>query len=139
MVYARYQEQARSNEEAARLIEKDYPDWAVTMCFYAALHWVKCYAAQAGYDMEKLQSHDEHRGYLYDLAYEKLKKRELHQLYDDLHGASEKARYFKSSSHRRSVQPIRDDNAINYFRTHKREVNAAFDKLQQIKDILQIS
>ncbi|MBD2516417.1 HEPN domain-containing protein [Nostoc sp. FACHB-973] len=138
MTSEHYLEQARSNEEAARSIEKFYPDWAITMCFYAALHWVKYYACQRGDDLESLESHDAHRGYLYDLADER-RERELHKLYDHLHGASEKARYFKSTSHRRHAQPIRDDSAINYFRTHQQEVNTAFQKLQQIKDILQIS
>ncbi|MBW4667763.1 MAG: HEPN domain-containing protein [Cyanomargarita calcarea GSE-NOS-MK-12-04C] len=132
----RYLEQAESNEEAARSVEDTYPDWAVTMCFYAVLHWVKYYACQRGDDVESLKSHDAHRGYVYDLA-SKISNRELRTLYDNLQGASEKARYLESSTHRKYVKPIKYVSAISYFQNHQREVNQAFDQLQQIKDILQ--
>ena len=46
-----YLEQARSNEKAARSLEKTYPDWAITICFYAALHWVEYYACMTGCDI----------------------------------------------------------------------------------------
>jgi hypothetical protein len=35
-----HQSQAEHNEKAANFVKNAYPDWAVTMCFYAAIHWV---------------------------------------------------------------------------------------------------
>ncbi len=35
--------QASRNEDVALLLQTDYPDWAVTALFYAALHYVEAY------------------------------------------------------------------------------------------------
>ncbi|MEH2411436.1 hypothetical protein [Nostoc sp.] len=125
--------QAQSNEDAAHFTESAYPDWAVTMCFYAALHWVDYYASQKGDDIPsqfpEKSPHDSRRGYVRQLA-KKLNNRSLEKLYNDLESASQKARYLES---------IKYQSAIDYFKKHQSEVNASFDKLQQIKDILQIS
>lgn len=43
-----YLEQAKSNKQAVNTLEKTYPDWAVTIYFYAALHWVEYYACKTG-------------------------------------------------------------------------------------------
>lgn len=36
-------QQAEHNSEAAHGSRAEYPDWAVTMCFYAAIHYVEAY------------------------------------------------------------------------------------------------
>jgi hypothetical protein len=127
----RYLVQAQSNENAARSIENVYPDWTVTMCFYAALHWVEYYASQKGDDIPsqfpEKSPHDSRRGYVRKLA-KKLDNKRLEKLYNDLEGASRKARY---------LEGIKYQSAIDHFKNHESEVNASFDKLQQIKDILQ--
>lgn len=48
-----HREQAEYNEEAALSIRDTSPDWAVTMCFYAALHWVEWYAKVRGDELER--------------------------------------------------------------------------------------
>ncbi|MGB3654093.1 MAG: hypothetical protein WBA41_23185 [Rivularia sp. (in: cyanobacteria)] len=132
MTCQRYQEQSQSNEEAARNIENEYPDWAVTMCFYAALHWIEYYACQKGDDIEsqfpEKSPHDSRRGYVRKLA-KQLNNTRLEKLYNDLEDGSQKARY---------LQGLKRYNcsAISYFKTHQSEVSKSFDKLQQIKDIL---
>lgn len=37
--------QAISNEQVAQTLASTAPDWAVTVFFYAALHWVRAYLA----------------------------------------------------------------------------------------------
>ncbi|WP_414529742.1 hypothetical protein [Nodularia chucula] len=132
MTCERYLVQARSNENAARSIESAYPDWTVTMCFYAALHWVEYYASQRGDDITsqfpEKSPHDSRRGYVRKLA-KKLENRRLEKLYNDLEDASQKARY---------LQGIKYNSAIDHFKNHQSEVNTSFDKLQQIKDILKL-
>ncbi len=133
MTCERYLVQAQSNENAARSTESAYPDWTVTMCFYAALHWVEYYASRKGDDIQsqfpEKSPHDSRRGYVRKLA-KKLDNRSLEKLYNDLESASQKARY---------LEGVKYQSAIDYFKKHQSEVNASFDKLQQIKDILQIS
>jgi hypothetical protein len=130
MTCERYLVQAQSNENAARSIESVYPDWTVTMCFYAALHWVEYYACQKGDDIPsqfpEKSPHDSRRGYVRQLA-KKLDNRRLEKLYNDLEGASRKARY---------LEGVKYSSAIDYFKGHESEVGKSFDKLQQIKDIL---
>jgi hypothetical protein len=41
-------EQAELNEKAALVVKEHQPDWAVTICFYAALHWIEGYALNTG-------------------------------------------------------------------------------------------
>jgi hypothetical protein len=39
--------QSQANEESAKIAQKDFPEWAIIMYFYAALH---CKDLQANYD-----------------------------------------------------------------------------------------
>ena len=39
-----YFQQAQANEESAKMAQKDSPEWAIIMYFYAALHYVNDYA-----------------------------------------------------------------------------------------------
>jgi len=129
MTCERYLVQAQSNENAARSIESVYPDWTVTMCFYAALHLVEYYASQKGDDIPsqfpEKSPHDSRRGYVRQLA-KKLENRRLEKLYNDLEGASRKARY---------LEGLQYVSAIDYFQGHESEVGKSFQKLQEIKDI----
>ncbi|QLE54784.1 hypothetical protein [Nostoc sp. TCL26-01] len=133
MTCERYLVQAQSNENAARSNENTYPDWTVTMCFYAALHWVEYYASQKGDDIRtqfpEKSPHDSRRGYVRKLA-KKLDTRELEKLYNDLESASQKARYLEGKG-------MEYTSAIDFFKSHQLEVNKSFEKLQHIKDILQ--
>lgn len=129
----RYLLQAKSNENGAHSVEKTYPDWTVTMCFYSALHFVEYYASRYGDDIRsqfpEKSPHDSRRGYVRKLA-KKLDNRRLEKLYNDLENASQKARY---------LEGLKYISAIEHFKNHQSEVNASFEKLQQIKDILEIS
>ncbi|MBE9055734.1 HEPN domain-containing protein [Sphaerospermopsis sp. LEGE 08334] len=130
MTCERYLVQAQSNENAARSIESVYPDWSITMCFYAALHWVEYYACHKGDDISnqfpEKSPHDSRRGYVRQLA-KKLNNRSLEKLYNDLESASRKSRY---------LEGVKYTSAIDYFQGHESEVGKCFEKLQQIKDIL---
>jgi hypothetical protein len=133
MTSERYLVQAQSNENAARSNEQAYPDWTVTMCFYAALHWVDYYAAQKGDDIRsqfpEKSPHDSRRGYVRKLAKDS-DTRELEKLYNDLENASQKSRYLEGKE-------LKYTSAIDYFKNHYSEVDKSLKKLQQIKDILQ--
>lgn len=124
-----YLEQAKSNEQAARSVQKSYPDWAVTMCFYAALHWVEYYACVKGSDIEKeydgRSPHESRRKYIDDLA-RKLGNRNLRNVYENLEKESRKARYLEDIT----------TNAKIYYTENKLKVTSSFQNLQQIKQIL---
>ena len=53
-----YQRQAECNEKTALAAQSGFPDWAVIMCFYAALHWVNHYALCNG-DTKELDEGDD--------------------------------------------------------------------------------
>ncbi|BAZ81403.1 hypothetical protein PN497_10975 [Sphaerospermopsis kisseleviana CS-549] len=127
-----YLEQAKSNEKAARSIEADYPDWAVTMCFYAALHWVEYYACVSGFDIhaeykadDKESLHTSRRKYVDDISQE-LGNPNLRKAYAYLEQESRKARYLQNLS----------TNAKVYYTKNRFTVTDSFQKLQQIKQLL---
>ncbi len=124
-----YLEQAKSNEQAARSLEKNHPDWAVTICFYAALHWVEYYACVRGSDIEQeypgRSPHESRRDFVDDLA-RKLGNRNLRNVYEDLEIQSRKARY---------LQGLTTD-ARTYYTKNKSRVTDCFQNLQKIKQIL---
>jgi hypothetical protein len=130
MTCERYLEQSKSNEEAARSIENDYPDWAVTMCFYTALHLVEYYACKKGDNIssqfQNKSPHDSRRDYIRQLA-TKLNNKNVEKLYNSLEEVSRISRY---------LEGIKYSSAVDYFKAHKSDVNKTFDKLQQFKDIL---
>jgi hypothetical protein len=121
-------EQAQRNEEAAKSVETSFPDWAVTMCFYAALHWVESYAKKKGDDIERYDGstrHQRRRKYIADLAYS-LGNRRLRIAYEDLETESRRARYLEGL----------DTSAIAYYKSHTPKVRDSFQKLQSIKQLL---
>jgi hypothetical protein len=46
--------QAKINEESAKIAQKEFPEWAIIMYFYAALHFIKDYAYERN-DLDKLE------------------------------------------------------------------------------------
>ncbi len=124
-----YLEQAKSNEQAARSVVNSYPDWAVTICFYAALHWVEYYACINGSDIEQefegRSPHESRRDYVKNLS-RQLGNRNLIKVYENLEKESRKARYLEDIS----------TNAKAYYTKNKSKVTISLQNLQAIKQIL---
>lgn len=126
-----HKEQARQNEYAIGRIEKQHPDWVVTLCFYAALHWVEFYAKAEGtnifYEYEDAGSpHDRRREYLYDVAYDDLNARRLYDAYTALEDESKVARYLKSLNM----------DAIKYYNKNGSRVRESRNNLRIVKHFL---
>ncbi len=126
-----HREQADYNEEAALSIRDTSPDWAVTMCFYAALHWVECYAKVQGDDLEqKYQGcpspHDRLFSYVRYIAVTR-RDRDLEKAYKNLRKESQTARYLTG---------IRTSSRVNYSRHNKTAVDQSFNNLQIVKQRL---
>lgn len=52
-----HKSQALSNEALAPTLDSHAPDWAITVRFYAALHWVRGYLASLGFT--NIESHED--------------------------------------------------------------------------------
>jgi hypothetical protein len=93
-------EQAVLNEQAALAVKENQPDWAVTICFYAALHWIEGYAINEGVDINQQYKrrggspHNWRKNYVKDIAYN-LRKDTFRRAYERLDDESRKARYLK--------------------------------------------
>jgi hypothetical protein len=124
-----YRTQAESNEAAAHDVRRNYPDWAVTMCFYSALHWVNYHAANGGIDIDKNSQyptpHDKRSDYVREIA-SKIKSRDLRKAYDALFEASMRSRYMRD---------IRE-SAISHYQFADSSVKSAFEHLSVIRDTL---
>jgi hypothetical protein len=48
--------------EALELTGDDFADWAVTVLFYSALHWMRALAAQEGYQIRSYRRYKEYPG-----------------------------------------------------------------------------
>jgi len=129
-----HQSQAEHNEKAANFVRNTYPDWAVTMCFYAAIHWVERYARIQGVDLDAKyyttkNPHERRFAYVKDVAVN-LREAELRIAYQDLQKYSQVARYLEN---------IRT-NSFDYFtRQESGKVSLAFENLEIIKRLLGIS
>ncbi|MEM6838053.1 MAG: hypothetical protein AAF609_14500 [Cyanobacteria bacterium P01_C01_bin.120] len=115
-----YQEQAKSNEAAAKVVKSRYPDWAVTMCFYAALHWVNYHAAKNG--TTSFTRHNQRRDYVKDFSAE-TRNRNLQIAYEFLEKESKKSRYGEDVN----VHPV------SYYGWHTESLKAAFEKLELVR------
>jgi len=126
-----HQFQAEHNERSANFVRSDYPDWAVTMCFYAAIHWVERYAKKQRVDLDAeyktvRNPHERRYAYVRDVAVN-LRRQQLRTAYQDLRKYSQVARY---------LEDIRI-NSFDYFdRQHRDKVSLAFEKLEIIQSIL---
>lgn len=126
-----HREQAEHNERAARNTEHNYPDWAVTMYFYAALHWVERYAQLKGCNIAEdyapgRSKHSSRRLYISDVAKE-LGSSTLYKAYEDLEKESRKARYLESL----------EGNARTYYTKKRQKVTESSQNLQKVKQLLQ--
>jgi len=122
-----YQRQAECNEKTALAAQSGFPDWAVIMCFYAALHWVNHYALCNG-DMKELDEGDDsphhiRRKYVKKISREN-KWRDLEECYELLFRASMTARYL------RGLEDL-DRTAREHYATSG--VQPYFDYLDKIK------
>ncbi len=138
MTCKHYLEQAINNEQAARSIKDSYPDWAVTMCFYAALHWVEHYACVKGIDIMTEYSssnsvHDSRRNYVIDLSHE-LRNKNLRKVYENLEEESKVAKYMKNIY----INTGKHYDTKKYYTERKEKVTQSFQNLQQVKQILNI-
>jgi radical SAM superfamily enzyme len=122
-------EQAEHNESAASSVRQDYPDWAVTMYFYAALHWIERYALLKGcniardYDSGR-SKHDSRQQYINQIARD-LNNPSLRKAYQNLELDSRKARYLISLN----------TKAQTYY-SQPRVINC-YKNLQTVKNLLQ--
>ena len=121
--------QAKFNEEAAESVKEKFPDWSVTMCFYAALHLVDAHGKARGIDIPndiKVGSmHQRRFDYIRDLNYEREKVNQLRNAYVKLRGLSEQARYMKGLSNTTSHK---------LFKRRMDWVQDAFSQLEIIKN-----
>jgi len=100
-----YTEQAQLNEKAAtNAAQSGDNDWAVTICFYSAIHYVKAYASYKQEDIYQLYfnqnkpntEHGRILDYVYDISYSNDNDRGLSfSAYETLFHASMKSRYLK--------------------------------------------
>ncbi|HBB30399.1 MAG TPA: hypothetical protein DDZ80_05240 [Cyanobacteria bacterium UBA8803] len=122
-------EQAEHNESAASSVRQDYPDWAVTMYFYAALHWVEHYALLKGcniardYDSGR-SKHDSRQQYINQIAID-LNNPSLRKAYQNLELDSRKARYL-----------INLNTKAQTYYSQARVINC-YKNLQTVKNLLQ--
>ncbi|NET57197.1 MAG: hypothetical protein F6K47_13845 [Symploca sp. SIO2E6] len=127
-----YRRQARANEGTAKAARLGFPDWAVIMCFYAALHWINDYALRQGkkiYDSDVSDSsqHSARRKYVKKLARDN-KWGDLQDAYQTLYQASMTARYLEDLEGK-------DITAIEHYA--KYGVDFAFKCLEIIKNRLE--
>jgi hypothetical protein len=126
-----YRRQARSNEETAKAARSGFPDWAVIMCFYAALHWINDYALRHGeidsFDVSDSSPHSARRKYVKKLARAK-RWEDLQDAYEILFRASMTARY---------LQDLEELNCSAREHYKKYGVDFCFDCLKTIKNRLE--
>jgi hypothetical protein len=132
-----YRRQAESNEQTAIAAKKGFPDWAVIMCFYAALHWVNECAFQQG-EIEELEEagdsdssqtlHKIRRSYVKKIA-RKNKWRDFEDAYELLFRASMTARYL------RGLESL-NRTAREHYSNNDTVVQACFDALEVVKSRL---
>jgi hypothetical protein len=133
-----YSRQAISNENTARAAQNGFPDWAVTMCFYAALHWVNHYAYINNEIKQVIpqenntndSTHKIKRNYIEKIC--RLNARngfqDVEKAYKFLFNQSMKSRY---------LQDLDEDvTAREYYAQNTNEVKSCFDKLSIIKSKL---
>ncbi len=93
--------QADSNKQSAIDCQSTYPDWTVTKCFYAAIHYIEAYALYRRDDINTLYRHVDpslharRKHYLTDMAIENGWSEEFLISYSKLEKASKKARYLE--------------------------------------------
>jgi hypothetical protein len=109
--------------------EDHFPDWSVTICFYAALHWVEGYAEKQGVNIEKeydgRSPHERRQKYVDEIA-KQLGNRLLRIAYNYLEAESKKARYLEGLN----------ISAKEHYKKSPQKVREAFQRLQTVKQLL---
>lgn len=126
-----YRRQAEKNENTARAAQAGYSDWAVIMCFYAALHWVNDYAFRNNEMIElkkefysdSFSDHTARNKYVAKIARRKNYPK-LETAYKNLFEESMKARYLKD---------LEDEDCTATEHYSKDDVQICFEYLEQIK------
>jgi hypothetical protein len=126
-----YQRQAEKNEQTADAARSGFPDWAVIMCFYAALHWVNDYAfrnnemreLEPGFHDDRPSNHEARKRYVKKIARNK-RYIDLEKAYKNLFDESMKARYLKG---------LEDEECTATDHYSECGVKFCFDYLEQIK------
>ncbi|BAZ87817.1 hypothetical protein [Dolichospermum compactum] len=124
--------QAELNEDAADIAaQSECYDWAVTMCFYAALHYVEGHAIfnskdiYAEYYNIESNQHNRRIAYVHDVSYDKYGDMLRSAAYETLYKASMKARYM--------------ENIPCYSRKYfKLSFNRYFQELSIVKELVKI-
>ena len=132
-----YRRQAESNEQTALAAKKGFPDWAVIMCFYAALHWVNEYAFQQAEieELEEVGDNDSSQKLhklrrLYVKKISRINKwRDLEDAYVFLFGVSMTARYL------RGLESL-NRTAREHYSNNESVVQNCFDCLEVVKNRL---
>lgn len=92
-----HQEKALHNErllEMRELTDGEFVDWAVTVLFYGALHWMRALAAQEGHQIKSYRSHSrEILGEEEVFTYTKIFTQQAFHWYSNLKDESRDARY----------------------------------------------
>jgi len=140
-----YLQQAKANEESAKIAQKDSPEWAIIMYFYAALHYVNDYALNVDQldslqekiellgEGEKIESaHSVMRKYVKEIDYTINAKKELINNYNYLFDESMLARYLVNYEKCLDCSPRE-----HYGKYTDREFKKISDKLEKIKIKLQ--
>ncbi|MEP0755724.1 hypothetical protein NDA03_26435 [Trichocoleus sp. Lan] len=130
-----YRRQAEKNENTAKAAQSGFFDWAVIMCFYAALHWVNDYAFRNN-EMGKLEpsfyvdengkkpsEHGARLRYVKRVA-RRTGYMELETAYKNLFAESMKARYLQGLEEE-------DCTAVDHYKTVG--VQFCFDYLEKVK------
>ncbi|MEH1968075.1 hypothetical protein [Nostoc sp.] len=96
-----HKRQSELNEEAAKnAAQSGLYDWAVTICFYSALHYIEAYAKHQGVNIGREYSqcktqHERRFYYVQDIDYDLGLNDSLINAYDKLYQGSKIARYLE--------------------------------------------
>ncbi|MDK2408643.1 hypothetical protein QHH11_02040 [Aphanizomenon sp. PH219] len=126
--------QAQANEESAKIAQKDFPEWAIIMYFYAALHLINDYALELNQidllkvdEDSKISQHSLRREYVKTIS-NYINCKDLQANYDFLFNESLLARYLVNRN------DILECSAREYYSQYTdKDFLKIRDKLEQIK------
>ncbi|MFM7368667.1 MAG: hypothetical protein ACKO2Z_12925, partial [Sphaerospermopsis kisseleviana] len=123
--------QAKANEESAKIAQKDFPEWAIIMYFYAALHLINDYAYERN-QLDELEGHSSRRNYVKTIARDTGFK-DLIARYDELFGESLLARYLEKEEYNGEFTELGCTAREHYSKYTVKDFEKIDDKLQIIK------
>ena len=126
--------QAKANEESAKMSQKEFPEWAIIMYFYAALHLINDYALEVNQidilkvdEDSKTSQHYLRRGYVKSIS-NYINCQDLQASYNFLFNESLLARYLVNKN------DILECSAREYYGQYKdKDFLQISDKLEKIK------